>query len=394
MGAWPEVEHDHPLSLHYGLPDTAWLEALALPSPVGPKHLEVRTRLLAEALRTGDWVSYSRRGDWWTNRRRYLQFGRRIVVPEIDILAEQGLFENDRRRPGDRGWQSRFRPTIALRTIARKMAPLYIPGEVIVLRNANGDPEDYPDTTEIRAMRRRTETLNEALIGTDIDLNHMAPGTTRVGHVLQINEHLSVCISDRGLRRVFNRSSFALGGRFYGGFWQVLPKRMRPHLTIAGERTVELDYSGCHIRMLAAELGVDVGADPYDVPGWSRDQTKVAMLVLINALDRRSAIGRIAEDLGGCSGSRRQAAPLINAIKRRHPGLADSFHSGSGLRLMRRDAAISDIIFARLLKRGIVALGVHDSFIVAAKHEGDLRAEMVSAWRAQLGANPIIKPEP
>jgi hypothetical protein len=395
----PPQARDRPLGLNYRLSDGAWLEALELPSPVRADHLEVRSRLLAEALRTGDWVSYSRHAAWWTKRRRYLSFGRRSVVAEIDFLAEHGLVENDRRRPGDRGWQSRFRATRATRLIARKEVPVHAPREVIVQRDDDGELVDYRDTTETWAMRRRGETLNEALAATVIDLAPGAP-VARVGHVLQINEHLALSIDDRGLHRVFNRSSFKLGGRFYGGFWQSLKAKedpekpdqpvLRPYLTMNGEPTVELDYSGCHPRMLAAELGVDLGVDPYEIGGWQRDDVKNAVMVLINALDLGSALGRIAQDLGGYWEHHR-AAQLIDAIKARHPRLASAFHSGAGLRLMRRDSDISDVIFARLLKRGIVALGVHDSYIVPAKNEADLRAEMVSAWRAQLGTNPVIK---
>jgi hypothetical protein len=127
------------------------------------------------------------------------------------------------------------------------------------------------------------------------------------------------------------------------------------------------------------------------VRGWLRNEVKVALLVLINALDLRSAIGRIAEDMGGGAGSRQRAEQLVDAIKARHPGLANSFHTGAGLRLMRLDSDISDAVFARLLKRGIVALGVHDSNIVATKNEGDLRAEMERAWWAKVGTEPIIK---
>jgi len=96
------------------------------------------------------------------------------------------------------------------------------------------------------------------------------------------------------------------------------------------------------------------------------------MLVLINALTLRSAIGRIALDLGGGAG---RAVRLIAAIKARHPGLAGAFHTGAGLRLMRLDADIADEVFARLLRRGIVALGSMTPFIASRKNEGDLRTE-------------------
>jgi len=58
-------------------------------------------------------------------------------------------------------------------------------------------------------------------------------------------------------------------------FWQGLPKLIRSQLTSTPRQRSSSDYSGCHVRMLAAELGVDLGAgDIYEVTGWPRHQVK------------------------------------------------------------------------------------------------------------------------
>jgi len=47
----------------------------------------------------------------------------------------------------------------------------------------------------------------------------------------------SLNFSKVSLSRIFSRNSFKLGGRFYRGWWQSLPKKFRPHITIDGKKT-------------------------------------------------------------------------------------------------------------------------------------------------------------
>ena len=74
-----------------------------------------------------------------------------------------------------------------------------------------------------------------------------------------------VNLANRSLYRVFTDTSFTRGGRFYGGWWQNIPSRLRPFITINGKETVELDYSSMHPRMLYAHIGMECPDEPYDV---------------------------------------------------------------------------------------------------------------------------------
>ena len=48
---------------------------------------------------------------------------------------------------------------------------------------------------------------------------------------------------DRYLKRIFNNSDFAQGGRLYGGFWQSMSSQERQeHVEIDEDSVVELDY--------------------------------------------------------------------------------------------------------------------------------------------------------
>ena len=66
--------------------------------------------------------------------------------------------------------------------------------------------------------------------------------------------HPQVDPAQRRLRRIFNNSDFAQGGRLYGGFWQPCPRMKRQeHILIEGDCCVELDYGQMSLLLLYAE---------------------------------------------------------------------------------------------------------------------------------------------
>lgn len=95
-----------------------------------------------------------------------------------------------------------------------------------------------------------------------------------------LNEEQKTNGSDRhinfsklSLHRVFNDPASETGGRFYGGWWQEIPKRFRSRIVINGKRTVEYDYSNLHPTMLDLLEGLEPPSDSYvdvvpDLKGW------------------------------------------------------------------------------------------------------------------------------
>ena len=53
----------------------------------------------------------------------------------------------------------------------------------------------------------------------------------------------AIRMDQRSLHRVFNNPELQTGGRFYGGWWQNIPREHRQHLAVNGRSMVELDYS-------------------------------------------------------------------------------------------------------------------------------------------------------
>jgi hypothetical protein len=114
--------------------------------------------------------------------------------------------------------------------------------KTIILRDRDGYLVDYRDNRDIRRMRKRLDALNEGLVTQEIAVKD---------RVIREGDRLENGGRARAqLHRVFNRGSFDLGGRFYGGHWQNIPSiGGRDEIKIDGKATTEIDMrqsmSGC-----------------------------------------------------------------------------------------------------------------------------------------------------
>jgi hypothetical protein len=379
-------DRDHPLSFHWRPVSPNAFEGLHLP-PAGSKATAIaRVQIITEAFVLGradprHWLSYSRRKEFYAERRgRYWPktFTYSAVVPTVDQLAALGLLENEIMPPGNLGWQSRFKasPELMKQLNETPLAVIHYPHEVIILRDRQGNLIDYRETERSSRWRRHVQELNDAIMSEAIGLRG---NPIHEGDPLLIGK-VSIGAATNRLHRVFNRSSFSLGGRFYGGWWQNIPSECRADITINGLPTIELDYPRLHPTLFYAEIGSAMYGDPYDLADWPRGSVKIAFNTLVNADTREAAIRSIAHGIGG-QGAYAKAESLICDIEAKHPLIAPMFGSGAGLRLMRRDSDMAESLMLRLVKRGVLALPIHDSFIVPDRNleKGELMEGMAQS---------------
>lgn len=104
--------------------------------------------------------------------------------------------------------------------------------EITILRDSAGKYLDYEETAETERMRKNLTEYNLFLAKTSISL---APGQEDMPRI---------DLTRKRLHRVFGNSSFDQGGRFFGGWWQEIPKKLRKRILINGKPTIEVDYSG------------------------------------------------------------------------------------------------------------------------------------------------------
>jgi hypothetical protein len=299
------------------------------------------------------------------------------------------------------------------------------PVEAIVLRDENKKPCDYDDTPETVAMRDGLEEYNRFLNSHWVDLMVTDEEFVRVldrrsaGDEDEDEESWGsdydgqyLDLTRRRLFRVFN-GSFEQGGRFYGGWWQGVPGIRRPFMSIDGQPTRELDFDGMHLVMLYSEIGELLVDDPYALEGIGpeyRRLIKLTVLKMINAKEGQriqrpmDKVWKSEEDETGRTIRRKRQKGLLlppgmtwpelqEAVVRRHPAITCYLRSGAGIRLQRKDSDIAEAVMLSMMRRGILVLPVHDSFIVDCRHVDLLREEMTKAYLDHMGTNVRIKPD-
>ena len=339
----------------------------------------------------------------------------RISRKPIDVvrqLEETGLIElklgfHDRRK-GGLGRVTRVWPTEALIALFRngKLSESVVcraEQEVIVLKDVKGKHLEYDDAPETRRMRQVIRDYNDLLSRQFIDIRRL--NNPRIE--LSNGTGLMIGPSRQQVHRVFNRSSFDCGGRFYGAWWQQCPKEWRREIFINDVPTIEQDYSSLHIALLYARRGVNYYqtetedayqlATPPFLPSAevTRRYAKRLLLTAINAKgikptfsafrsDRRSS----GDELGGTL-SDKQLGLLLDGLRRRHPVIADDFGSDAAITLMRQDSVITEYVIKRFTQRGLAVLTVHDSYIVHFSYHDFLQEVLEEAFAAVTGMSGI-----
>jgi hypothetical protein len=386
VGLVDRVARDRVLTFHWDIPIYEWLTTLPLPPIASFRLRRARESILSEALLAyyGGWpaVSYSRRPQFYSGQGRYhgADYTYRTVVRTVDALTELGLLGNLIAPANPHlGRQSIFWATEALISAvpgAQIANARCFPRELVRLRNLDRRLVDYRETENTRRMRRVLAEQNEAVGSIDIELT--GPDISSDGPVLRVGENVRLFPGQYCVYRVFN-GDLKHGGRLYGGWWQNAPKNIRAMIRLDGQPTIEEDHAQLHPRLLYARAGRDLDGDAYTLPEWDRTLCKIAFNVLLNANSYHSALAVIANEIGGDNAYPR-AGLLIREMKTRHAAVRAFFHTDVGLSLQNLDADMAEYVLKRLLRRGIVALPIHDSFVVQERHVGELKEAMNASF--------------
>ncbi|BBA68615.1 hypothetical protein [Geobacter sulfurreducens] len=306
--------------------------------------------------------------------------------------------------------QSRVRATDKLISLIKdefRVSPLMIRQhedmETICLRDDQKKKIEYDDTPETNLMRKKLQYINDLLDKTlinlylpDAELNKLMHRMI-TGKVESDIEHEeprgAIDFNRRHLYRVFNNSSFEQGGRFYGGWWQGIPREYRKYIKINHMLTVEADFSGMHINLLYAQKGLEMPFDfPYHLDGMpegTKEVVKRSLLTIINAKDRASALKSIRQQIREGKLTLPEGITKIEEIilpfEEKHEAIKEFFFSGQGVYLQKLDSMIAEEIMMFLAQKGIPALPLHDSFLVSHPQERALKHAMQQAYTKVTG---------
>ena len=261
----------------------------------------------------------------------------------------------------------------------------------LILKNQDKNAIEYDDTDETLAMKSNLELINSTLERHSILLHVSDAEYKEMCARMAAKSHTGrVDFTRKYVRRVFNNSSWEQGGRFYGGWWQQIPREYRQHIRLNDKDVVECDYSGLHINMLYAMENLPVpDGDVYDIPEYPesshafRNFVKRLLLTIVNSADKESARKalnksvyfdkdlKLPEEIPSIKAE--DIFPLLDAFSRKHQGISHYFCTGKGIDLQFMDSQIAERIMVRFSELGYPILPMHDSFIIHHGLEPDLK---------------------
>ena len=326
--------------------------------------------------------------DFSTSSLYALPYGYRIIRRLFDVTLDLGFCaaEMGQYNPDGKGLITRLRPAGRLLDHFDKKGiewslidPPSKESSIILARSKGGKDRIFVDRRSSKDVPRMQDNLykinsylSQQCIYIDLPNAALSSGRYRK-KTLDVDEFKydyedkgsSLCMQQIFLRRIFSQNSLELGGRFYGGWWQMIASKLRPRVMINGDRTVECDYSGLIFAQLYAREGLHLSGDPYDIgPNMvntkeKRDLVKQYMTASLNDQSGEYRLSKAELKLLGVSHYQ-----LEKLTYKKHKCIKHYFGSGVGLEMQYFDSEMAEQVMLRMNAAGEVCLPIHDSFIV------------------------------
>lgn len=230
--------------------------------------------------------------------------------------------------------------------------------------------------------------------------------------VFEINGYLSESGFDLGdpprVCRLFNRGNwktfdFNMGGRLICRSevdWQRMPPAERKQITWRGEPTVELDVRASHMGILYAlcEKVMPTDHDPYLLPPYDRDLVKGLFTIITGKGGKPE---RWTKELGDAyfaahgrrPGSLYKVGDVVEALFKKHPVLGRIKYGALDWATLQFEE--SECFVECLLElgreHGVTGLPIHDSLIVAQRHQEIAERCLKEAYRRRFNYIPDVR---
>lgn len=322
------------------------------------------------------------------DRYAVCDYGMRVFTAVLDALESAGYVRGKRGFKGEgaqKGLSSLFiaEPPLlewylsnGLSVVAHRANK-----ELLVLRAADRSLLDYQDNDETARMREslfRSNVLRQEQRWSYLPLET---------HSMFVMDDQRTMLHSESLAcsRIFSEN-FRSGGRLYCQA-QSLRKAERQTLLMNGQPTIELDYKSLHPRMLYHSEGVEAPDDCYELPGFTREATKLVSLLCVNCQTPEQAQRAYIHERKVTADD---AKVIIAAYVRANQPIKHRFFSAGWKRLQYMDSQLAMRVLDLASAQCIPVLPVHDSFIVATEHGFWLKEAVAEAYRDQFGFDPVI----
>ncbi len=320
----------------------------------------------------------------------------KVLRPVLDLLTSSGWIEQrlGYRKKVGRNQRTTVRPSSRLVDLISDLdVTLYDLGvspekEVLTLRADKEWQEDtgkyvsYPETEETHRLRQQVQAINEVIAGATILFDDEVVDPDRI-----------IDVSDRMVKRCFNRRSFQSGGRLCGGFWQGLNTRARLEgITINGEPVAYLDYGQIGPRILYGLAKAELPErDLYDIPGIDKELYRPGIKKVMSTLMFDRGLRRSKP-----KGTSKILPPSLNIseivqrIKQAHPGIAHLFCIEIGHTVQFIESEVLIRVLLTLRADNIVALPVHDALVVPCSAKERTTTVMRDVFKDMVGVDGAI----
>ena len=357
-------------------------------------------------------------GNFYRSSNRYKEEGltyRHLIENVYQPLQKMGWIKEYRKGYNDRSGEGNsditwFRPSRSLKMTLESLEGHSsitikpdLTRECIILRDATGNNvPDYKDTAVTRVMRENLVAINEFYQKHHIDLRIKDTDYKKLScELLQKKKtnrrqrQRQLDFSRKVLARIFNDGKWGVGGRFYYGWWQEIPKGYRKYITIDEGFTTELDYSALHPHIVYFQNDLELTDDAYTrillVGGiaFTEENRKIVKQVFNAMLNAKRMMIRQPRGLD-LKPLRKRWSEIVPIVLQAHHDIQHMFFGGYGGNLQYEDSCMAEDVLLAGVKENIVTLPVHDSFIVRRQHEDFLRHQMIASFVKRWGRKPKI----
>ena len=232
-------------------------------------------------------------------------------------------------------------------------------------------------------IRKRIERYNNLILSSDIELPI---------DKIDYKRRKSAGFANRTYTKHYLDRSYRSGGKYYGPCWQNLSKELRKEIKINGQETVELDFNAMHLHLLYCKVNkkltdyIPEGTDAYQLPNRNRKIVKTSFTCCINNNCNKDNVNqvvgpKVAQKYPELFVKNTSYRDILEELGSHHPEVSQFFYAQIGNEVSNMESKVSDYIIRKLSRKNILALNIHDSFIVSIPYKDILLNTMIDAFK-------------